>query len=108
MEGAFKIEPDYLDFNFDDIPDECILKDAILTVKKALQSHPNLVQYAIKRDSSITRCKRSATDYIFGRRLDVGGEIIDTGTYKYYHMFICSLSTVLYSQKIKMVIISGV
>ena len=27
MEGALKIEPDYLDFNFDEIPKECILTD---------------------------------------------------------------------------------
>jgi DNA (cytosine-5)-methyltransferase 1 len=76
MEGALKIEPDYLDFNFDDIiPYDCIIKD-MNNDEEGSNPHPNLVQYAIKRDYERQGVKRPHRLH-FGRRLDVGGEIID-------------------------------
>ena len=76
MKGALKIEPEYLDFNFDDvIPKECILTD-MDNEEDENDPHPNLVQLAKKRDyirKGVSRPHRLH----FGRRLDVGGEIID-------------------------------
>ena len=75
MEGTLKIEPEYLDFNFDDIPDECIIKD-MNNNESEKNPHPNLVQYAKKRDYSRRGVDRPHRLH-FGKRLDVGGEIID-------------------------------
>ena len=75
MKGALKIKPDYLDFNFDDIPKECILTDMNNTEDEN-NPHSNLVQLAKKRD--YVRNNKSRPHRLhFGRRLDVGGEIID-------------------------------
>ena len=75
MKGALKIESEDLDFNFDDIPSDCILTD-MDNDEGENEPHPNLVQLAKKRDyvrKGISRAHRLH----FGRRLDVGGEIID-------------------------------
>ncbi len=75
MTGALKVEPDYLDFDFDEIPEECIITDMENEECENIP-HPNLVQYAKKRDyvrKDVARRHRLH----FGRRLDVGGEIID-------------------------------
>jgi len=75
MEGSLKIEPEYLDFDFNDIPDECILTD-MDNEETENNPHPNLVQYAKKRDY-VRKDKARPHRLHFGRRLDVGGEIID-------------------------------
>ena len=76
MEGALKVKPEYLDFDFDDIiPDECIIKD-LDNDESENNPHPNLVQYAEKRDYTRLGVDRPHRLH-FGRRLDVGGEIID-------------------------------
>lgn len=75
MTGALKLEPNDLDFNFDDIPTECILTD-INNDESENKPHPNLVQLAKKRDY-VRKDKPRPHRLHFGRRLDVGGEIID-------------------------------
>ena len=75
MKGALKIESEYLDFDFDDIPEECILTD-MENDEEENNSHPNLVQYAKKRDY-VRKDKARHHRLHFGKRLDVGGEIID-------------------------------
>ena len=75
MEGALKIEPEYLDFDFNTIPDECIIKN-MDNDETENNPHPNLVQYAKKRDYTRKNVDRPHRLH-FGRRLDVGGEIID-------------------------------
>ena len=75
MEGTLKVEPEYLDFNFDDIPDECIIKD-LDNDETENNPHPNLVQLAKKRDYTRKGVDRPHRLH-FGKRLDVGGEIID-------------------------------
>jgi DNA (cytosine-5)-methyltransferase 1 len=75
MTGALKLEPNDLDFNFDDIPTECILTD-INNDETENKPHPNLVQLAKKRDY-VRKDKPRPHRLHFGRRLDVGGEIID-------------------------------
>ena len=76
MEGALKIEPEYLDFDFETtIPDECILTD-MENEECENKPHPNLVQLAKKRDY-VRKEKARPHRLHFGRRLDVGGEIID-------------------------------
>ena len=75
MEGTLKIEPEYLDFDFNSIPEECILTD-MNNDEQGNHPHPNLVQYAVKRDYERKGVKRPHRLH-FGRRLDVGGEIID-------------------------------
>ena len=75
MKGALNIKPEYLDFDFNDIPAECILTD-MDNEETENNPHPNLVQLAKKRDyvrKGVSRPHRLH----FGRRLDVGGEIID-------------------------------
>ena len=48
MKGALKIEPEYLDFDFDEkIPAGCILTD-MENDEEENDPHPNLVQYAKK------------------------------------------------------------
>jgi DNA (cytosine-5)-methyltransferase 1 len=75
MTGALKIEPDYLDFDFSDLPDECVLTD-MENDEEENNPHPNLVQLATKRDY-VRKDKPRPHRLHFGRRLDVGGEIID-------------------------------
>ena len=75
MKGSLKVEPEYLDFDFNDIPDECILSD-MDNEEKENDPHPNLVQLAKKRDY-VRKDKPRPHRLHFGRRLDVGGEIID-------------------------------
>ena len=78
MTGALKIEDDYLDFDFDDeniIPKECILTD-MENDEEENDPHPNLSQLAKKRDY-VRKEKARPHRLHFGRRLDVGGEIID-------------------------------
>jgi DNA (cytosine-5)-methyltransferase 1 len=76
MKGALKVEPEYLDFDFDSvIPEECILTD-MENEEDENEPHPNLVQYAKKRDY-VRKDKARPHRLHFGRRLDVGGEIID-------------------------------
>ncbi len=75
MTGAIKIEPEDLDFDFEDIPDECILSD-MDNDETENNPHPNLVNYAKKRDY-VRKGKARPHRLHFGRRLDVGGEIID-------------------------------
>ena len=75
MTGALKIEPDYLDFDFSDLPDECVLTD-MENDEEENNPHPNLVQLATKRDY-VRKDKQRPHRLHFGRRLDVGGEIID-------------------------------
>ena len=75
MKGALKMEPGYLDFDFDDIPKDCILTD-MDNSEEENNPHPNLVQLAKKRDY-VRKEKPRKHRLHFGRRLDVGGEIID-------------------------------
>jgi len=76
MKGALKMEFDYLDKDFDEmIPKECILTDMNNTEEEN-NPHPNLVQLAKKRDYVRKEVARRHRLH-FGRRLDVGGEIID-------------------------------
>lgn len=75
MTGALKIESDDLDFDFDEIPEECILTD-MNNEEEENQPHPNLVGLAKKRDY-VRKEKPRPHRLHFGRRLDVGGEIID-------------------------------
>ena len=75
MEGAIKIEPEDLDFDFDDIPDDCVLTD-LNNDERENNPHPNLIGLAKKRDY-IRKGKSRPHRLHFGRRLDVGGEIID-------------------------------
>ena len=75
MTGALKIEPDYLHFDFGDLPDECVLTD-MENEEEENNPHPNLVQLATKRDY-VRKDKPRPHRLHFGRRLDVGGEIID-------------------------------
>jgi DNA (cytosine-5)-methyltransferase 1 len=75
MTGALKVEPDYLDFNFSDLPEDCVLTD-MMNEEEENNPHPNLVQLATKRDY-VRKDKPRPHRLHFGRRLDVGGEIID-------------------------------
>jgi len=76
MKGALKMEPSYLDKDFDEmIPKECILTD-MDNIEGENNPHPNLVQLAKKRDYVRKGVERKHRLH-FGRRLDVGGEIID-------------------------------
>ena len=75
MEGALKIKPEDFDFDFDDIPKDCILTD-MNNREDENNPHPNLVQLAKKRDYVRKGVHRPHRLH-FGRRLDVGGEIID-------------------------------
>ena len=75
MEGTLKVEADYLDFDFNELPDECVIKD-MDNDESENNPHPNLVQYATKRDYERKGVDRPHRLH-FGRRLDVGGEIID-------------------------------
>lgn len=75
MKGAMKLEDNDLDFNFNDIHSECIVTD-MDNDESENNPHPNLVQLAKKRDYERKGVERPHRLH-FGRRLDVGGEIID-------------------------------
>ena len=76
MTGALKIETNDLEKEFDEeIPKECILTD-MDNEEEENNPHPNLVQLAKKRDY-VRKDKARPHRLHFGRRLDVGGEIID-------------------------------
>tara|TARA_B100001093_G_scaffold351634_1_gene336131 strand:+ start:2886 stop:4361 length:1476 start_codon:yes stop_codon:yes gene_type:complete len=75
MTGALHVKPEYLDFDLNDIPKECILTDEN-NDEGENNPHPNLVQLAVKRDYERKGISRPHRLH-FGRRLDVGGEIID-------------------------------
>jgi DNA (cytosine-5)-methyltransferase 1 len=74
MTGALKLEKEDLDFNFEDIPDDCILTD-MENDGRENNPHPNLVGLAKKRDY-VRKEKARPHRLHFGIRLDVGGEII--------------------------------
>ena len=79
MEGAVKINPD--DFDMTTIPDECIIKDLENDededlIDKDKKPHPNLVLLAKNRDY-IYKGKEYPNRLSFGKRIPVGGEIID-------------------------------
>lgn len=76
MKGALKLKSEYIDFEFGSIiPPECIVTD-MDNEEDENDPHPNLVQYAKKRDYSRKGVDRPHRLH-FGKRLDVGGEIID-------------------------------
>tara|TARA_B100001123_G_scaffold450685_1_gene622958 strand:- start:5800 stop:6873 length:1074 start_codon:yes stop_codon:yes gene_type:complete len=79
MEGSVKIEPE--DFDMTTIPEECIIKDLENEEDEDLDDnnkkpHPNLVLLAKKRDY-IYKGKEYPNRLTFGKRIPVGGEIID-------------------------------
>ena len=90
MTGALKIEPEYLDEKnqFDKLPPECILTD-MGNDEIENNPHPNLLGLAKKRDY-VRKDKARPHRLHFGRRLDVGGEIIDIR--KPLNTIICSYS----------------
>ena len=83
--GSFTIDISF-DFDFETIPDECILTD-MENEECENKPHPNLVQLAKKRDY-VRKEKARPHRLHFGRRLDVGGEIIDIR--KTLNTIICS------------------
>ena len=75
MEGALKIEKE--DFDMRDIPDECIIKD-MESEDEGYDPHPNLVLLAKKSDPVyIYKGEPYPKRIHFGKRIPVGGEIID-------------------------------
>ena len=79
MEGAVKISKD--DFDMSTIPDECIIKDLENDEDEDLDDidkkpHPNLILLAKKRDY-VYKDKAYPNRLTFGKRIPVGGEIID-------------------------------
>lgn len=79
MEGALKIEPE--DFDMTSIPEECIIKDLNNTeeenlIDKERKPHPNLIALAKNRDYEYKGVKYPQR-LTFGKRIPVGGEIID-------------------------------
>ena len=78
MDGAIKIEPD--DFDMETIPDECIIKDMNNEENPATEgdkkAHPNLVLLAKAKDYEY-KGKIFPRRIHFGKRIPVGGEIID-------------------------------
>ena len=76
MEGAIKIEPE--DFDMDTVPSECILKDLTNneTIENNNKPHPNLISLEKKRDY-VYKGKEYSKRLTFGKRIPVGGEVID-------------------------------
>tara|TARA_B100000683_G_C12481856_1_gene551678 strand:- start:548 stop:1744 length:1197 start_codon:yes stop_codon:yes gene_type:complete len=79
MEGALKI--DIEDFDMSTIPNECIIKDLDNDETEDLEDknkkpHPNLISLAKKRDY-IYKGTEYPNRLSFGKRIPVGGEIID-------------------------------
>ena len=78
MEGAIKMEKD--DFDFSTIPDECILKNMECIKEEIIEGngkpHPNLKLLAKQRDY-VYNDKPYPHRLNFGKRIPVGGEIID-------------------------------
>jgi len=77
MKGAIKIEPGDLHFNITTIPSECIVTDMTNEEEPPLQEvHPYLKVLAKKRDY-IYKETPYPHRLDFGKRIPVGGEIID-------------------------------
>ena len=78
MEGAIKMDKD--DFDFATIPDECILRDMDCSKEAIIEGkgkpHPNLKLLAKQRDY-VYKGKPYPHRLSFGKRIPVGGEIID-------------------------------
>ena len=77
MDGALKIEPD--DFDMKSIPEECIIKDMNneeYPSEEGPKAHPNLVLLAKAKDYEY-KGKIFPRRIHFGKRIPVGGEIID-------------------------------
>ena len=79
MEGAIKINPE--DYDMSTIPSECIIKDLENDEDEDLNDknkkpHPNLVVLAKKRDY-VYKGVEYPNRLSFGKRIPVGGEIID-------------------------------
>jgi len=78
MKGVVKIEPE--DFDMDSIPEECMITDMDNDETESglpgIKPHPNLVNLAKKRDY-IYKDVAYPHRITFGKRIPVGGEIID-------------------------------
>jgi len=74
MDGAIKIEKE--DFDMESIPSECIIKNMEDENTGFNTPHPNLVLLAKKRDY-VYKTKAYPNRLNFGKRIPVGGEIID-------------------------------
>ena len=79
MEGALKIEP--TDFDMTTIPNKCIIKDLENDETEDLEDkikkpHPNLILLAKNRDY-VYKDIKYPNRLTFGKRIPVGGEIID-------------------------------
>ena len=74
MEGAIKILPE--DFDMTQIPEECIISDLNNNETDDNKPHPNLVLLAKKRDY-VYKGVEYPNRLSFGKRIPVGGEIID-------------------------------
>ena len=76
MEGAIKILPE--DFDMTSIPEECIISDLENEEDEDYNNkpHPNLVLLAKKRDY-VYKTVEYPNRLSFGKRIPVGGEIID-------------------------------
>lgn len=75
MEGTIKIEPNDFPEGMSSIPDECIIKD-MDNDEDENNPHPNLIALAKKRDY-VYDGKAYPHRLTFGKRIPVGGEIID-------------------------------
>ena len=73
MVGTIKIEPE--DFDMSAIPNECVIKD-MDNEEEGQNPHPNLIALAKKRDY-IYKDKAYPQRLNFGKRIPVGGEVID-------------------------------
>ena len=73
MTGTIKIDKE--DFDMDSIPDECIIKD-LNNDENESNPHPNLKLLAKQRDY-VYKEKSYPHRLNFGKRIPVGGEIID-------------------------------
>jgi DNA (cytosine-5)-methyltransferase 1 len=73
MEGTIKIEKD--DFDMDSIPTECIIKD-LQNTENEMNPHPNLKLLSKDKDYEY-KGKVFPRRIHFGKRIPVGGEIID-------------------------------
>ena len=74
MKGAIKIEED--DFDVSTIPEECIVKDLDNDDKEKGDAHPNL-KLLLKSKNYEYKGEIFKTRIHFGKRIPVGGEIID-------------------------------
>ena len=88
MEGSIKIKKD--DFDMTTIPDECIIKD-LDNIENENNPHPNLKLLAKSKDFEY-KGKVFPRRIHFGKRIPVGGEIIDIR--KPINTIICSYARV--------------